>query len=204
MPPEAAASLRTLLMRFDALIDDYEALLTGNEVFRARMRGVGFLSPEDVRAWGVTGPMARGSGVDIDLRRDAPYAAYGDFDVRVPLGDTGDTFDRYLVRIEEMRESARLALAALDGMPEGPHMAEGVPRVLRPPAGTAYRAVESSRGELGILIVSDGSDTPWRLKVRSPALSNVHAAPCMLANCRVGDIIPVVGSVDVVMGEIDR
>ena len=202
--PEAAEALRGFLKGFNDSVDEYEALLTGNEIFRARTRGVGILTRQDIEDYCVTGPLARGSGVDIDLRRDAPYAAYGDFDVHVPLGECGDTFDRYAIRVAEMRESARIALAALDGMPEGPHMAEGVPRVIRPPEGTAYRAVESSRGELGILLVSDGTDKPWRLKVRSPALSNIHAAPRMLDGCLVGDIIPVVGSVDVVMGEIDR
>jgi NADH:ubiquinone oxidoreductase subunit D/NADH:ubiquinone oxidoreductase subunit C len=202
--PEAAAALRELLVRFDASVDDYEAMLTGNEIFRARTRGIGILTRADIESYCVTGPLARGSGVDIDLRRDAPYAAYGDFDVHVPLGEAGDTFDRYAIRVAEMRESARIALAALDGMPEGPHLTEGVPRVIRPPEGTAYRKVESSRGELGVLLASDGSDKPWRLKVRSPALSNIHAATRMLDGCKIGDVIPVVGSVDVVMGEIDR
>ncbi|HSK48830.1 MAG TPA: NADH-quinone oxidoreductase subunit C [Coriobacteriia bacterium] len=202
--PEAAERLRAWLKRFDASVDEYEAMLTGNEIFRARTRGVGILTCKDIEDWSVTGPLARGSGYDIDLRRDAPYAAYDRIPVNVPLGTSGDTFDRYVIRVAEMRESARIALAALDGMPEGPHLAEGVPRNLRPPVGAAYRKVESPRGELGVLVVSDGSDKPWRLKVRSPALSNLHVAPYMLEDCKVGDVIPVVGSIDVVMGEIDR
>ena len=137
--PEAAEALRAFLKGFNDSVDEYEALLTGNEIFRARTRGVGILTRQDIEDYWVTGPLARGSGFDIDLRRDAPYSAYGDFDVNVPLGECGDTFDRYVMRVAEMRESARIALAALDGMPEGPHMAEGVPRVIRPPAGAAYR-----------------------------------------------------------------
>lgn len=202
--PEAAASMIAFLKTFTRSMDDCESLLTNNEIFRVRMRGVGVLSPEAVAAYGVTGSVARASGVDIDLRRDAPYAAYDRLPVNVTLGTTGDTYDRYIVRIAEMRESARIALEALEGLPEGPHIAEGVPRALRPPVGAVYREVESPRGELGMFVVSDGSTKPWRLKVRSPAFSNLHVAPAMLKGCRVADVIPALGSVDVVMGEIDR
>jgi NADH-quinone oxidoreductase subunit D len=152
----------------------------------------------------VTGPMARASGVDIDLRRDAPYAAYADFDVHVPLGEVGDTFDRYAVRIAEMRESASLALQALEGIPEGDFISPDVPRAIRPPVGVAYRQVEGPRGELGVYLESDASAQPWRLKVRSPAFSNLHVTPAVLPGQRVGDIIAIMGSVDIVMGEIDR
>lgn len=192
------------LKTFDRSVDEYEALLTGNEIFRARTRGIGILPPSAIESYGVTGPMARASGVDVDLRRDEPYSAYGKFDVGVALGEAGDTFDRYLVRVAEMRESARIAIEALEGMPEGPIVSEGVPRVLRPPAGAAYRRVESPRGELGVYLVSDGTAEPWRLKVRSGAFSNLHSAPVMLENSKIGDLVAVLGSVDVVMGEIDR
>jgi NADH-quinone oxidoreductase subunit D len=148
--------------------------------------------------------MARGSGVNIDLRRDEPYAAYGDFDVRVPLGHVGDTYDRYAVRIAEMRESARLALQALDGMPEGDFVTPGVPRAVKPPAGATYHRVESPRGELGVYLESDGTAQPWRMKIRSPAFSNLHVAPAVLPGGRIGDVIAIMSSVDVVMGEIDR
>jgi len=202
--PEAAASMIKYLKTFDRSMDDCVSLLTDNEIFRVRMRGVGMLSRKDIADYGVTGPLARASGFDHDVRRDAPYAAYDRIPVNVALAQAGDTFDRYVVRIAEMRESARIALAALEGLPEGPHIAEGVPRSIRPPAGAAYREVESPRGELGVLVVSDGSASPWRLKVRSPAFSNLHVAPALLKGCRVGDVIPALGSVDVVMGEIDR
>jgi NADH-quinone oxidoreductase subunit D len=185
-------------------MDRCESLLTENEIFRIRMRGIGLLTRKEIADYGVTGPLARASGVDIDIRRDAPYAAYDRIPVDVKLGYAGDTFDRYTVRCAEMRESGRIALAALEGLPEGPHIAEGVPRILRPPAGAAYREVESPRGELGMFVVSDGTGQPWRLKVRSGAFSNLHVAPALLKGLRVGDVIPALGSVDVVMGEIDR
>jgi len=202
--PEAAADMIAYLKTFHRSMDECESLLTENEIFRIRMRGIGVLTRRDIVDYGVTGPLARASGWDHDLRRDAPYAAYDRIPVNVALGQAGDTFDRYVVRVAEMRESARIALEALEGLPEGPHVAEGVPRTIRPPEGAAYREVESPRGELGILVVSDGSAQPWRLKVRSGAFSNLHVAPRILKGCRVGDVIPVLGSVDVVMGEIDR
>jgi NADH-quinone oxidoreductase subunit C/D len=202
--PEVARDLIAYLKTFDRAMDDCESLLTNNEIFRVRMRGIGMLTREDVEAYGVTGPLARSTGWNYDLRRDAPYAAYDRIPVKVPLGTTGDTYDRYTVRIAEMRESARIALAALEGLPEGPHIAEGVPRNIKPPAGAVYREVESPRGELGVYLVSDGSAQPWRLKVRSGAFSNLHVAPRILAGCMVGDVIPALGSIDVVMGEIDR
>jgi len=204
MPAGTAERLREYLTGLDASIDGFEALLTTNEIFRNRTCGVGIISPQTILDYCVTGPMARASGVDIDLRRDEPYAAYADFDVRVPLGEVGDTFDRYTVRIAEMRESARLAIQALDGMPEGDFVTPGVPRALRPPVGAAYRRVESPRGELGVYLESDGTAQPWRLKIRSPAMSNLHVTPAVLPGLPVGDIIAIMGSTDIVMGEIDR
>lgn len=204
LPAGIAEQIRDILTTFDAQVDEYEALLTGNEIFRARTRGVGVLEPSTVVDYCVTGPMARASGVDVDLRRDEPYSAYGDFDVRVPVCEVGDTFDRYVVRIAEMRESARLALLALDNLPQGPVVNPDVPRVLRPPAGSSYRRVESPRGELGVFLVSTGEASPWRLKIRSPAFSNLHVAPAILPGCAMGDVVAVMGSIDVVMGEIDR
>jgi NADH-quinone oxidoreductase subunit D len=204
MPPGCAERLHAYLETVDASLDGYEALLTSNEIFRNRTCGIGVISPQTILDYGVTGPMARASGVDIDLRRDEPYAAYADFDVRVPLGANGDTFDRYTVRVAEMRESARLAMLALEGLPEGDFVTPGVPRALKPPAGSAYRRVESPRGELGVYLESDGTAQPWRMKIRSPAFSNLHVTPAVLAGRRVSDVIAIMGSVDVVMGEIDR
>jgi NADH-quinone oxidoreductase subunit D len=204
MPAGWADRLRAYLLTVDASIDGYEALLTDNEIFRNRTCGIGVITPEQVLDFGLTGAMARASGVDVDLRRDEPYAAYGDFDVRVALGTTGDTYDRYLVRVAEMRESVRLALLALDGMPEGDFITPGVSRMLRPPAGAAYRRVESPRGELGVYVEANGSTQPWRLKIRPPAFSNLHVAPAVLPGCMIGDVMAILGSIDVVLGEIDR
>lgn len=204
LPAGAAGRMLELLRGMDAAVDEYESLLTRNEIFLARTKGVGWMSPRALEEFCVTGPMARASGVDFDVRRDEPYSAYSDFDVRVPVAEGGDCFDRYAVRVAEMRESARIARLALEGMPEGPHVAEGVPRTLKPPAGEAYRRVESPRGELGAYVVSDGSAQPWRMKLRSPALSNLHIVPATLAGCRIGDVVAILASVDVVLGEIDR
>jgi NADH:ubiquinone oxidoreductase subunit D len=204
LPDGVAEQIEEILTTFDAQVDEYEALLTNNEIFRARTRGVGVIEPETILDYCVTGPMARASGIDIDLRRDEPYAAYGELDVETPLGEVGDTYDRYTVRVAEMRASARIALQALHAMPEGPFVNPDVPRVLRPPAGSAYRRVESPRGELGVLLVSQGETSPWRLKIRSPAMSNLHVLPAVLPGCQMGDVVAVTGSVDVVMGEIDR
>ncbi len=204
LPPGSAERIIAYLKGFTRAVDEYEALLTDNEIFRARTRGVGILSRQQITDFGVTGPMARASGVDIDLRRDEPYAAYDRIPTRVALAEVGDSFDRYVVRIAEMRESARIALAALEGLPEGPHLNPDVPRVIKPPRGTAFRWVESPRGELGVYVVSDGSSRPWRLKVRSPAFSNLHVCGQLLQGLRIGDVVAVLGSVDVVMGEIDR
>jgi NADH-quinone oxidoreductase subunit D len=202
--PGAEQEIRAICESFDREVDLYEDMVTGNEIFRGRTRGIGVITPSMIEDYCVTGPMARASGVDIDLRRDEPYSAYGDLEVDVPLGTAGDCFDRYAVRIAEMRESAKIVLRALDGMPEGPYINPDAPRMLKPPAGSAYRRVESPRGELGVLIVSDGSANPWRVKVRSPAFSNLHVAPAVLTGRRVGDVVAIMGSVDVVMGEIDR
>jgi NADH:ubiquinone oxidoreductase subunit D/NADH:ubiquinone oxidoreductase subunit C len=204
LPVGTAVRLRRFLKTIPASIDGFEALLTTNEIFLNRTRGVGIIPPQMIMDYGVTGPMARSSGVNIDLRRDEPYAAYADFDIHVPLGEHGDTFDRYTVRIAEMRESARLAIQALEGMPEGLFVNPDVPRALKPPAGVAYRRVESPRGELGVYLESDGTAQPWRLKIRSPAFSNLHVTPAVLPALRMGDVIAIMGSVDIVMGEIDR
>lgn len=204
LPEGIEATIREILTTFDAQVDEYEALLTNNEIFRARTRGVGVIEPQTIVDHCVTGPMARASGVDTDLRRDEPYSVYSDMQFDVPVCEVGDTFDRYVVRIAEMRQSARIALQALDGLPDGPVRNPDVPRVLRPPAGSAYRRVESPRGELGVLLVSRGETSPWRLKIRTPALSNLHVTPAVLPGCSIGDVVAVMGSVDVVMGEIDR
>lgn len=203
LPPGLAGEIETFLRGFDKAVDEYEALLTGNEIFLERTQGTGVASADLMEGYCVTGPALRASGVAADLRVDEPYSGYEHFDVRVAVGEVGDCFDRYTVRLAEMREAARLALAALDGMPEGEHRGEA-PKIFKPPAGETYARVEGPRGELGVYLVSDGTANPWRAKIRSPALSNLSVLPAMLEGTRLADLIAIVGAVDVVMGEIDR
>jgi NADH:ubiquinone oxidoreductase subunit D/NADH:ubiquinone oxidoreductase subunit C len=203
LPPGLDKKLAAYLRTIDAGFDEYEQLLTGNEIFLARTKGVGIQTAELLDDYCVTGPVRRSVGDPRDLRIDEPYAAYADLGVRVPVGTVGDCFDKYAVRIAEMRESARLALAALEALPEGNFVAD-MPRVFRPPAGEAYAMVESPRGDLGVYLVSDGGPKPARCKLRSPAFSNLSVLPAALAGQRLPDAIAIAGMVDVVMGEIDR
>ncbi len=154
-------------------------------------------------AYSLTGANLRASGVAYDVRRERPYAAYDKVEFDVPTAQEGDIFARYLVRMEEMRQSVRICRQCLEGMPEGDHMAK-LPRVLRPPAGEAYAAVESPRGELGVYLVSDGSDTPYRMRYRPPAFYALQAGEQLLPGTLIADAIVALGSVDLVLGEVDR
>src|SRR5262249_43937541 len=156
---------------------DYEQLLTNNRIWLERTKGIGVISAEDAIAIGLTGPALRGSGVKHDIRKDEPYAAYDEMDFEVPIGIAGDTYDRYLVRIEEFRQSMRIIRQAIEGLPEGPIVGK-VPRLIKPPAGETYHAIESPKGELGYFIVSDGkSVTPYRFRVRPPSFCNLQGLP---------------------------
>ena len=146
----------------------------------------------------------RGSGVPRDVRKDEPYAAYADFEFDVPIGTTGDTYDRYLVRLEEFRQSVRIIRQAAAGIPEGPIVGK-VPRLIKPPAGETYHAIESPKGELGYFIVSDGkSNTPYRFRVRPPSFCNLQALPRLIKGHLVADVVALIGSIDIVLGEVDR
>src|SRR5271170_1491896 len=209
-------------------IDEYENLLTGNPIFINRLKGVGYLSPENGIALGVTGPPLRASGVDFDLRRDMPYSSYEKFQFKVPTSQVGDVWARYLVRIEEMRESVKICQQALDGMPEGPIKADS-PKVVLPdrekmktqmesliyhfkivtegfpvPAGEVYQAIESPRGEMGYYVVSDGTAKPYRVHMRNPTFATLQALQTMCAGRLIADVVAVIGSIDIVLGEIDR
>ncbi|MDP6365344.1 MAG: NADH dehydrogenase (quinone) subunit D [Nitrospinota bacterium] len=226
--PEFHADCRRFLDEFPAKMDDYEELLTDNPIFRGRTRGVGAISAEKALAHGVTGPLLRACGVDYDIRKKEPYLAYEEFDFGVPLGETGDIYDRYLVRLAEMRESREIAIQAIEGMPEGPLMADD-PKVVPPPkerlstdmealihhfkiftegyqvpAGEVYQATESPRGEIGYYIISDGSPSPYKVKVRAPSFSNLFSMAEMVKGGMFGDVVAALGSVDIVLGEIDR
>jgi NADH-quinone oxidoreductase subunit D len=184
-------------------IDEYEELLTTNRIWVERTTKVGVISAKDAIALGVTGPVLRASGVKWDLRKAQPYAAYAEFDFEIPTGQNGDTYDRYLVRMAEMRQSMRILRQAVEGIPEGPIMAK-VPKVLKPPVGEIYHSIEAPKGELGYFIVSDGSTQPYRVRVRPPSFVNLQALDLMCRGQLVADVIAVIGTLDIVLGEVDR
>jgi NADH-quinone oxidoreductase subunit D len=184
-------------------IDEYEELLTTNRIWVERTKNVGTISAKDCIAYGVTGPVLRASGVKWDIRKAQPYAAYSKFDFEVPTGQNGDTYDRYLVRMAEMRQSLRIIQQAVDGIPEGPIMAK-VSKVMKPPVGEIYHSIEAPKGELGYFIVSDGSTQPYRVRVRPPSFVNLQALDLMCRGQLVADVIAVIGTLDIVLGEVDR
>ncbi len=185
-------------------LDEYDTLLGDNVIFRKRVEGIGALDADTAIALGITGPLLRASGVRWDLRRDDPYSVYDRFDFEIPTGTTGDCHDRYLVRMTEMRQSLNIIEQALDALPEGPVQGK-VPRMIKAPAGAEiYTRTESPRGEYGIYLVSDGKPKPWRLKVRAPSFSNLLAAAPTSRGLKIADLVAIVGSLDIVMGEVDR
>jgi len=209
-------------------IQQYENLLTGNPIWINRLKGVGYLSPADAIALGVTGPPLRASGVDWDLRRDMPYSGYEKFQFKVPVSDVGDVWARYVVRMDEMRESVKICQQALDGLPEGRITADA-PKIVLPdreqmktqmeslihhfkivtegfavPAGEVFQAVESPRGEMGYYVVSDGTAKPYRVHMRNPSYATLQALEVMCKGRLLADVVAVIGSIDIVLGEIDR
>jgi NADH-quinone oxidoreductase subunit D len=213
---------------FPERIDQYENLLTGNPIWTMRTKGVARMTAEDAIALGATGPTLRGSGVDFDLRRDMPYSSYDKFQFKVPVSQDGDVFARYMCRVQELRESIGMVRQALDGMPEGPTKADA-PGVVLPdrekmktqmesliyhfkiitegfavPAGEVYQAVESPRGEMGYYIVSDGTAKPYRVHMRSACFANLQTLPTMCEGRLLADVVAAIGSIDIVLGEIDR
>ena len=195
--------VKNFLTFFAPKIDEYEALLTTNRIWLERTKNVGVISAADAIALGVTGPVLRASGVKWDIRKALPYANYSDFDFEIPIGENGDTYDRYLVRMVEMRQSLRIIEQAVNGIPEGPIMAK-VPKVIKPPVGEIYHSIEAPKGELGYFIVSDGSTQPYRLRVRPPSFVNLQALDIMVRGMLVADVVAVIGTLDIVLGEVDR
>ncbi|HUS82777.1 MAG TPA: NADH-quinone oxidoreductase subunit D [Dehalococcoidia bacterium] len=185
-------------------IDDLDRLLTTNEVFLTRCHDIGAISLEDAIDYGLSGPMLRACGLPFDLRRAEPYSIYDRFEFDIPTGTTGDVYDRYLVRMEEMRQSVRIVEQAIEQMPDGPIMPEKAPRRLRLPPGEVYMRTENPRGEYGIYLVSKGGEKPYRLKIRSSCLSNLTALKQMIVGQYVADAVVILGSVDIVLGEVDR
>ncbi len=188
---------------FPRRLDEYETLLTGNRIWVDRLKGVGVLNASDCKRYGVTGPLLRAAGVEWDLRKAQPYSGYEQYEFAVPTGLGGDSFDRYLVRMLEMRQSVRIIEQAVGQIPVGPIMAK-VPKVLKPPPGEVYVAIEAPKGELGYFIVSDGSDQPYRIRVRPPSFLNLQSLEQMAKGALVADVVAIIGTIDIVLGEVDR
>jgi NADH-quinone oxidoreductase subunit D len=188
---------------FEHKIAEYETLLTENRIWVGRTKGVGILSAEDAIALGVTGPVLRASGIKWDIRKAMPYAAYDQYEFDIPTRTTGDTYDRYVVRMEEMRQSRRICLQAVENIPSGAIMAR-IGKVLKPPPGEVYHAIEAPKGELGYYIVSDGTTQPYRVRVRPPSFINLQAFDKMARGALVADVVAIIGTIDIVLGEVDR
>jgi NADH-quinone oxidoreductase subunit D len=188
---------------FPAKVDEYEALLTGNRIWLGRLTNVGVLTADECKEYGVTGPMLRAAGVKWDLRKAQPYSGYEKYDFEIPIRQNGDTFDRYIVRMQEMRQSVRIIRQAVEAIPEGPIMGK-VGKVIKPPVGEAYVSIEAPKGELGYYVVSDGSTQPYRVRVRPPSFVNLQALDRMVRGALVADICAVIGTLDIVLGEVDR
>ena len=190
--------------RLPAKVDEFDRFLTENEILKERTIGVGYLSPEDAIATSMSGPMLRGSGVPYDVRKARPYSIYDRFDWDIVTNDGCDVYARYLVRLGEIRQSIRILKQALEQLPDGPIMNKKPAYTFRVPAGEVYSAVETPKGELGFYLVSDGSDNPWRYHVRSSSYINLNALEHMSIGYKVADVITILGSIDIVLGEVDR
>jgi len=188
---------------FAAKVAEYEQLLTGNRIWVGRTKGIGVITGEQAIALGLTGPPLRASGVKWDLRKAMPYAAYDQYQFEIPTGQNGDTYDRYLVRMEEMRQSRRICLQAIENIPTGPIMAK-VGKVLKPPPGEVYHSIEAPKGEIGYYVVSDGTVQPYRVRVRPPSFINLQAFDTMARGHLVADVVAIIGTLDIVLGEVDR
>jgi NADH-quinone oxidoreductase subunit D len=190
---------------FPRFLDEFESLLKTNEILMARTQGVGIVTKAQAINAGLSGPMARASGVDYDLRKVDKYGIYERFNFRVPLGEIGDVYDRYMLRVLEMRESIEILKQAIRDLPEGPIMDPGTKiRGFRPKAGEAYGRIEGPKGELGFYLISDGSPNPYRYRVRPPTLINLTLLEDMCLGHNVADIVIILGSIDIVLGEVDR
>ncbi len=220
--------VKKFIDRFPADIDEYEGLLTGNPIFVNRIKGVGHISAEDCLALGGTGPTLRASGIDVDLRRDNPYSGYENFNFNVPVRNEGDVWARYMVRVQELRESQKIVVQALQGLPEGRIKADA-PKVVLPdrekmktemealiyhfkivtegftvPEGEVYLPIESPRGEMGYYVVSDGTAKPYRVHMRSPSFANLQTLAKMCEGRLIADVVAAIGSIDIVLGDVDR
>ncbi len=228
LPDGFDAKCREFTASFPAHVDEYETLLTQNKIWMNRTQGVGRISGEEAVQWSLSGPILRASGVNWDLRKTMPYCGYEQYDFMIPTGKNGDVYDRYMVRLMEMRQSNEIVRQALDRLPSGPVNAKD-PRVVYPPKervqesiealihhfhiasegfpaprGEVYASIESPKGELGFYLISDGSNKPWRFRVRPPSFINLSALPVMVEGRLLSDVVAVIGSIDIVLAEIDR
>jgi len=196
---------RSFVNYFKSKLKEYDELLTGNVIFQNRVKGIGHLSQEAALAYAASGPVLRGSGVAWDLRKDEPYSVYPELKFDVPVGQRGDCWDRYLVRFKEMEDAIHIIDQALDQIPSGDIMAK-IPKVIRPPKGEVYVRTECPRGELGFYLVSDGSTRPYRIKCRSSCFVHVSALPEIVdgKGYLIADVVVILGSLDIVLGEVDR
>lgn len=228
LPEGIEEKIKAFVHIFPERIKEYETLLTKNVIWLKRTKGIGVISKEDAISWGVTGPTLRGSGVKYDVRKAFPYSSYEEFDFEIPIGSVGDVYDRYIVRLREMEWSNSIVEQALEQLPKGPIIANDpqitlppkddvtkdiaalirhfkiVSEGFQPPVGEVYASVEASKGELGFYIVSNGSNHPFRFRIRTPSFANLSALPKMIEGGLVADVISTIGSIDIVLGEIDR
>ncbi|HDH26957.1 MAG TPA: NADH-quinone oxidoreductase subunit D 1 [Actinobacteria bacterium] len=203
LPKGFYAETREAMAKVLAVCDELYDLIVGNEILFGRTKGIGVMSVELAVAYGVSGPNLRASGVEFDLRRTEDYLPYDDFDFWVPTGEAGDCYDRYIMRLHEIRVSAKLILEAIEGIPEGPIIAK-VPKVIKLPKGEIYMRAENPKGEMGYYLVSEGGTGPYRLKVRTASFSNISVLPELLEGVLVPDLIAIFGSFDFVLGDVDR
>jgi NADH dehydrogenase (ubiquinone) Fe-S protein 2 len=228
LPLGLLADIHTWGRHFAARLDEVEELLTGNRIFRNRTIGIGAVTAKEALAWGFSGPMLRSCGVAWDLRKDQPYDAYSDVDFHVPIGRNGDCFDRYLQRIEEMRQSLRIIDQCINKMPPGPHRIDDT-KISPPrrtemkssmealihhfklysegfsvPSGSTYTAVEAPKGEFGVYLVADASNRPYRVKIRAPGFFHLQAMDLMARGHYIADVVAIIGTMDLVFGEVDR
>jgi NADH-quinone oxidoreductase subunit D/NADH-quinone oxidoreductase subunit C/D len=195
--------VKDFIIQFKSKVDEYDEMVTNNIIFQSRMKGVGRLSKEDAISYGCTGPVARGSGVNCDIRKLYPYEVYNELEFDEILQTEGDSFARYMVRVREMKQSIRIIEQLIDSIPEGDFQAK-TKAVLKLPKGEFYSRVETARGEFGVYIVSEGAMTPYRIKFRSPGFSNLSALDHMVRGSKIGDLMATMGTLDLVIPDIDR
>jgi NADH-quinone oxidoreductase subunit D len=205
LPPGWLAGAQKVVDNYGEFLDEFEALISGNEIMMARTQGTGVLSRELAISAGITGPMARASGVNYDIRKVDAYGIYNRFEFRVPLGEHGDVFDRYMVRVLEMRESLGILRHALKTIPEGPIIdPKFKARNFKPKAGEVYGRIEAPKGELGFYVISDGQASPYRYRIRPPSFINLTILEDMCLGQSIADAVITLGSIDIVLGEVDR